>query len=219
MLSSSGVLLRCALRGAQGAPPLPRLASALRLAALAKAAAGARFDHFALGLELASPAASARLNSARPGARGPTDVLSFASQMGARGGALPERGSPAHAAAVAAAAAAAAAATTATATDFDAADAIEDLGDIVLCPAVLARDASRAGTRLEEHWRAVLVHGLVHLLGHDHEAGGAGVDLVGGVASAAALMERREREVAARLAELERDEPDGPPQLFDADWR
>ncbi len=34
------------------------------------------------------------------------------------------------------------------------------LGDVVLCPAVVG-----------DHWRRPLVHGLLHLLGHDH--GGA----------------------------------------------
>jgi ssRNA-specific RNase YbeY (16S rRNA maturation enzyme) len=70
--------------------------------------------------------------------------------------------------------------------------------------------AARAGARLEDHWRAALVHGLVHLLGHDHEPDGVGVDLV---ADAAALMGRREREVAARLAELEREAVE-PLRLF-----
>ena len=37
LLRAEGVLLRSLLRGAPGAPPVPRLASALRLAALAKA--------------------------------------------------------------------------------------------------------------------------------------------------------------------------------------
>ena len=220
LLRFDGVMLRSLLRGTEGVPPVPRLSAAVCLIALSKAAAGARFARFALGVELVSPAASARLNAARRGragaSRGPTDVLSYASLLGARGGALPERGSPAHAAHAAAAAASGAGAADA---DSDAgADAganateIEDLGDMVLCPAVLARDAARAGARLEDHWRAVLVHGLVHLLGHDHEPDGAGVDLV---ADAAALMGRREREVAARLAELEREAGE-PLRLFDA---
>jgi rRNA maturation RNase YbeY len=203
LLRADGVLLRCLLRGSPGAGPVPRLASALRLAALSKAAAGAPFARFALGLDLVSPAASARLNRARRGVRGATDVLSFVSLLGARGGALPERGSPA---------AAADAANTDADADADAdasgiahaAEAIEDLGDLVVCPAVLARDAARDGVALEAHWRAVLVHGLVHLLGHDHERD-----------EDALVMERREREVAEHLAELERAEPGGAaPPLF-----
>jgi len=217
LLRFEGVLLRSLLRSAQGAPPVPRLSAAIRLAALTREAAGARFARFALGVELVSPAASARLNVARRGragaSRGPTDVLSYASLLG--NGALPERGSPAHAAHAAAAAASgegAADAIACASADAGAnATEIEDLGDIVLCPAVLARDAARAGARLEDHWRAVLVHGLVHLLGHDHEPDGVGVDLV---ADAAALMGRRERDVAARLAELEREAGE-PLRLFD----
>ena len=214
LLRFDGVMLRSLLRGAQGAPPVPQLSALIRVTALVKAAAGARFARFALGVELVSPAASARLNAARRGragaSRGPTDVLSYARLLGARGGALPERGSPAHAAHAAAAAASGAGAADADSDAGANATESEDLGDMVLCPAVLARDAARAGARLEDHWRAVLVHGLVHLLGHDHEPDGAGVDLV---ADAAALRGRREREVAARLAELEREAGE-PLRLF-----
>jgi rRNA maturation RNase YbeY len=200
LLRADGVLLRSLLRGARQ----PRPAAALRLAALAKAACGAPFASHQLGLELVSPRASARLNRARRGVRGATDVLSFASLLGARGGALPERGSPAAEAAAAAAASGGGSGNVDGSNVANADELIEDLGDLVVCPAVLARDSARDGTALEAHWRAVLVHGLVHLLGHDHE-----------LDADAELMERREAQVAARLAQLEREEPGGAlPLLF-----
>jgi len=193
LLHADGVLLRTLLRGAHQ----PRPAAALRLAALVKAAAGAPFLSYELGLELVSPAASARLNRARRGVRGATDVLSFASLLGARGGALPERGSPA------AESLSESGGNGGNGGNGDA-DAIKDLGDLVVCPAVLARDAARDGVALEAQWRAVLVHGVVHLLGHDHERD-----------ADAERMELREAQVAERLALLEREEPGGKmPPLY-----
>lgn len=42
------------------------------------------------------------------------------------------------------------------------------LGDIVLCPAVAARQAAEAGHAVEEELLLLTVHGLLHLLGFDH---------------------------------------------------
>ncbi len=42
------------------------------------------------------------------------------------------------------------------------------LGDIVLCPAVAARQAQEAGHGLQDELRMLTVHGLLHLLGFDH---------------------------------------------------
>lgn len=42
------------------------------------------------------------------------------------------------------------------------------LGDIVLCPAVTERQAAENGRRPDEEAEYLLVHGLLHLLGHDH---------------------------------------------------
>jgi probable rRNA maturation factor len=42
------------------------------------------------------------------------------------------------------------------------------LGDVVLCPAVAARQADRAGHSPAEELRMLAVHGLLHLLGMDH---------------------------------------------------
>lgn len=45
------------------------------------------------------------------------------------------------------------------------------LGDIVISLDTAAREAEEAGTTLADRITVLLVHGLVHLLGHDHERG------------------------------------------------
>ena len=61
-------------------------------------------------------------------------------------------------------------------------------GDIVLCVPVMRREA-RAGRRpLRAHCAHLVVHGMLHLQGYDHEA-----------AADAEAMERRERDLLARL--------------------
>jgi probable rRNA maturation factor len=42
------------------------------------------------------------------------------------------------------------------------------LGDIVVCAAVVAREAEEQGKLPEHHWGHMLVHGTLHLLGYDH---------------------------------------------------
>jgi len=42
------------------------------------------------------------------------------------------------------------------------------LGDIVLCPKVTAAQAASMGRTPEEEADYLLIHGLLHLLGHDH---------------------------------------------------
>ncbi len=42
------------------------------------------------------------------------------------------------------------------------------LGDIVLCPAVVNREAGQQGKSPDQHWTHMLVHGSLHLLGYDH---------------------------------------------------
>ncbi len=43
-----------------------------------------------------------------------------------------------------------------------------ELGDIVLAPSYIARQAAAFGTTEADECRLLLVHGLLHLLGHDH---------------------------------------------------
>ncbi len=42
------------------------------------------------------------------------------------------------------------------------------LGDIVICPAVVNREAGEQHKTPEQHWSHMLVHGSLHLLGYDH---------------------------------------------------
>ncbi len=43
------------------------------------------------------------------------------------------------------------------------------LGDLVLCPDVVGDEALEQGKPLLHHWAHMLVHGSLHLCGHDHE--------------------------------------------------
>jgi probable rRNA maturation factor len=42
-------------------------------------------------------------------------------------------------------------------------------GDIVVCAPVVAREARAQGKPVAAHWAHMVVHGLLHLQGHDHE--------------------------------------------------
>jgi probable rRNA maturation factor len=61
-------------------------------------------------------------------------------------------------------------------------------GDIVICAPVVAREAKQRGKPLAAHHAHLLVHGLLHLQGFDHEHG-----------KDARRMEARERAVLAKL--------------------
>jgi probable rRNA maturation factor len=41
-------------------------------------------------------------------------------------------------------------------------------GDIVLCHPVIAREAREQGKKLAAHYAHLVVHGVLHLRGHDH---------------------------------------------------
>jgi probable rRNA maturation factor len=61
-------------------------------------------------------------------------------------------------------------------------------GDLVICAPVVAREAKGQGKALRAHHAHMLVHGLLHLAGFDHEDG-----------KDATRMESRERRILARL--------------------
>lgn len=42
------------------------------------------------------------------------------------------------------------------------------LGDLVICVAVVEREAVEQGKSLEAHWAHLVIHGCLHLLGYDH---------------------------------------------------
>ena len=50
-------------------------------------------------------------------------------------------------------------------------DALEEtpLGDLAICAAVVQREAREQDKPEQAHWAHMTVHGLLHLLGHDHE--------------------------------------------------
>ena len=44
-------------------------------------------------------------------------------------------------------------------------------GDLILCEPVVAREARDQGKPLEAHYAHMVVHGMLHLQGYDHETG------------------------------------------------
>ncbi len=62
------------------------------------------------------------------------------------------------------------------------------LGDVVLAFETVAREAAEQRKPLADHLRHLVVHGVLHLLGFDHESD-----------AEAAIMEARETEILARL--------------------
>ena len=85
----------------------------------------------------------ARLNRRFRGKPKPTDVLSFPSNGTAEGN---------------------------RAGDLSFAHDKRFLGDIAISPRVARRNAKRFGRTLDEELRVLMLHGVLHLMGYDHEA-------------------------------------------------
>ena len=62
------------------------------------------------------------------------------------------------------------------------------LSRLVICAAVVQREAREQGKAAAAHWAHMLIHGVLHLKGYDHEA-----------PAEAARMEARERKLLAAL--------------------
>jgi probable rRNA maturation factor len=62
------------------------------------------------------------------------------------------------------------------------------LGDLAVCAPVVAREADEQGKAHAAHWAHMVVHGVLHLAGHDHAEAGQ-----------AERMEAVEREVLAGM--------------------
>ncbi len=62
------------------------------------------------------------------------------------------------------------------------------LGDLVICPSVVAREAAEQNKPLAAHYAHLTVHGMLHLQGWDHEED-----------EAAQAMEDEERKILAAL--------------------
>jgi len=65
---------------------------------------------------------------------------------------------------------------------------VAPLGDVVICPTVLRREAREQGKPERAHWAHLVVHGALHLAGYDHE-----------IEADAERMERREIAVLRAL--------------------
>jgi probable rRNA maturation factor len=125
----------------------------------AAAALGARSAGRELGVALVGAAESRRLNARFRGRDRPTNVLSFPP--------APLPGAARRRAALPEA---------------------RPLGELVVCPRVLAAEARAQAKTLRAHWAHLIVHGTLHLAGYDHER-----------AADAQRMERREISVLRRL--------------------
>jgi len=111
----------------------------------------------------------AGLNQQFLGKAGPTDVLSFPIEdEPVPGGRSPDLGGSGPGA-------------------ESAPDPLVLLGDVVICPVVAARNAVDHGVTLNDELALLVVHGLLHLLGMDHE-----------VEAEAEQMEGLERKLLAR---------------------
>lgn len=63
-----------------------------------------------------------------------------------------------------------------------------ELGDIVICLPLVYREAAAQGKRVVAHLAHLVVHGTLHLLGHDHDR-----------SASARRMERLERKIMRQL--------------------
>jgi len=124
-----------------GLPALAERAARATLARLALDAAG-----FEISLLACDDARIAALNAAFRGRAAATDVLSWpaAERAPRRDGGRPARPRPGTA------------------------ESPESLGDIALAFETVRRDAGALGRPLAAHLSHLVVHGVLHLLGHDH---------------------------------------------------
>ena len=62
-------------------------------------------------------------------------------------------------------------------------------GDLVICPEVVEREALEQGKSLSAHYAHLVVHGMLHIQGYDHETGEQDAE----------AMENEERKILAIL--------------------
>ena len=67
-----------------------------------------------------------------------------------------------------------------------------ELGDLAICAPVVAREAKEQGKPAQAHWAHMVVHGVLHLLGFDHETD-----------RDAEVMETRETQILAQFGYLD----------------
>jgi probable rRNA maturation factor len=122
---------------------------------LARARRRLRLPKDSLTVCLVTDTEIARWNRAYRGKSGPTDVLSFATnaRKTKRRRGRNRRVQKADA--------------------FEAAaayDSAQYIGDIAIAPAVAKRNARRFGRSFDDEMRILILHGILHLMGYDHEA-------------------------------------------------
>jgi probable rRNA maturation factor len=127
---------------------------AMRLVQLAKAvlaAQGVRADS-ELSMLFVDEDAMAELNKRFLGKEGPTDVLAFPIDDDdvVEGGRSPDSLGPG------------------AGVDFENTDPPNLLGDVVVCPAVAARNAPDHAGTYDDEMALLVVHGILHILGMDH---------------------------------------------------
>jgi probable rRNA maturation factor len=115
---------------------------------LHRATALLRLPEHSAAICLVTDAQIARWNRAYRGKDGPTDVLSFAVAAHAPNGTGK---------------------TSAPSKSFRALRENEYLGDIAIAPAVARRNARSLGRSFDQEMRILALHGLLHLMGYDHE--------------------------------------------------
>ena len=101
---------------------------------------------------LVSDAEIARLNETFRKKKGPTDVLSFPAVTRRRPARLRRNSKPVKASV--------------------------DLGDIAISPATAQRYARKNGRKLSSELQVLILHGVLHLLGYDHETDRGEMDRV-----------------------------------------
>lgn len=104
-----------------------------------------------LSLLFVDEAAIADLNKRFMDAEGPTDVLAFPIDDPVVAGRWPDAGTAGP-----------------DRDDPDPGDLPLLLGDVVVCPAVAARQAPTHAGSYEDELALLVVHGVLHVLGHDH---------------------------------------------------
>ena len=67
-------------------------------------------------------------------------------------------------------------------------EALPLIGDIVVCAPIVEREAQQQNKDLNAHWAHMIIHGVLHLLGYDHQND-----------SEAAVMEGLETEIMQKL--------------------
>jgi probable rRNA maturation factor len=144
---------------------------------LARASRKLRIPAEALTVCLVTPSAIARWNRAYRGKSRPTDVLSFPTnarqprkkRVRSRRAPGPRKGGPRE---------------SVSSTSFT--SSASYLGDIAIAPSIARANARRFARTFDDEMRILILHGILHLMGYDHE-------------TERGQMDRREQRLRAEL--------------------